>query len=107
MKDMKQIFILGLVVGMILGGMIIVLSFFLGNSFLGFNTMWTKQELAPYFRKNNKNFLSANANQPPYRIKKIDRDGKNYVYILKGGEKENQVKDKMHPNKSPIKVAPL
>jgi hypothetical protein len=107
MNDMKQIFILGLIVGMILGGIIIVSSFFLGNSYHFLDQFHTPKNLAPYFQKKTKGLFSSNNNKPPYRIKRIDRNGKNYVYILEGGDKNVQNENKMHPNRSPIKVAPL
>jgi hypothetical protein len=107
MKDMKQIFILGLIVGMILGGIIIVSSFFLGNSYQFFDGIKTSKNLAPYFQKKTKGLFDSDSNKPPYRIKRIDRNGKNYVYILEGGEKHYLNKNKLHPNRRPTTVAPM
>ena len=107
MKEMKQIFLLGLVVGMILGAIIIVFSFFVGNSSLGFDKIWAKSDYAPYFKTKTKGLFFNGKKEAPYRIKKIDRNGLDYVYVLEGLEKKPQEKLQMHPSRKPKTVAPL
>ena len=107
MKDMKQIFLLGLVVGMILGAIIILFSFFVGNFSLGFNKIWAQSDYAPYFKAKANGLFYNSKNENPYRIKKIVRDGTDYVYILEGMKNKPQEKQEMHPNRKPTKIAPL
>ena len=107
MKDMKQIFLLGLVVGMILGAIIIIFSLFVGNSTLGFDKFWTQSDYAPYFKNKSKSLFSDGINQYPYRIKKINRNGLDFVYLLEGVKDKPFQKRQIHPNRKPAIVAPM
>lgn len=98
---------LGLVVGMILCGIIIISFFVLGNPNLGFDRLWSKNDYAPYFKTKMKGLFSDSKHQPPYRIKKIERDGKDYVYILEGVQEKSFEKTEIHPNRKPVKISPM
>ena len=104
---MKQIFMLGLVVGMVLCGIIIISFFVLGNPHLGLDKLWSKNDYAPYFKNKIKGLFLDDTHQPPYRIKKIERDGNDYIYILKGVTEKPFEKPEIHPNRKPVKVSPM
>lgn len=56
-----------------------------------------------------KNFLET-ATTPAfsniYRVKKVDRNGKELAYVMKLGEKGNLNSNKRHPSKIPIGISP-
>jgi len=92
---------------MILGAIIIVSSFFVGNTSLSFDPNFSKTEYAPYFKTKAKGLFFTNKDQAPYRLKKIDRDGKDYLYLLEGLKSKPSQKPENHPHRKPTTVVPM
>lgn len=106
MKYHKESFAYGLVVGMVLVGIIIIFSFFLGNP--AYENIFFRSSSNPSSNVSRTwgGLFSSTPIQLPYRIKRFNRDGKDFVYVIEGGNKSSSNYNKTHPNKTPLQVAP-
>jgi hypothetical protein len=106
-NNVKQIFMLGLVVGMILAGIILIFFFVFGQARVRLPSLSDQNNYAPYFKTKTKGLFTESEHQPLYRIKKIERDGQCYLYILEGIKPKPSQKPDRHPNRKAVKVAPM